>query len=62
MKVEIKRESLLIIPESEQDRAFIEDTLGLSKTESKLEIERINDVSLGFQSDDKFVLKIKKNE
>lgn len=62
MKLEIKRDILLIIPENEQDKAFIEDTLGISKNGETVGIKRVNDVSLGFQSDDKFVLKLEKTK
>lgn len=60
MKIDIKRNSLIIIPENEQDRAFIEDTLGLKDDETTLEIKRVNDVSLGFHTEDRFVLKLGK--
>ena len=64
MKIECKRSSLTILPESAQDRAFIEDTLGLDKTGTSLKIERIDDVRLGFAEPETFVLKVegKKNE
>lgn len=60
MRLEIKRNHLLLVPENEQDRAFIEDTLGLTKNGETIGIKRVNDVALGFQSDDKFVLKLEK--
>jgi len=60
MKLEIKRKTLLIIPENDQDISFIEDTLGVTKNGEKTSLERVNDVSLGFNHNDKFVLKLGK--
>ncbi len=60
MKLELKRNSLIIIPESDQDNAFIEDSLGLLQNGAKIEAEKVNDINLGFKSDSKFVLKIEK--
>lgn len=60
MKLEIKRDAILILPENEQDDSFIEDTLGLKQNGFKLEVERVNEVTMGYQKNDRFVLKIKK--
>ena len=57
MRIEIKRNCLVIIPECEQDTSFIEDTLNV-KTGEELKISKISDISLGFTKDDTFVLKI----
>lgn len=60
MKLEIKKDSIVVIPESEQDSAFLEDTMGFKQDGGKAEITRINDVSLGFHNKEKFVLKLEK--
>ncbi len=57
MRIEIKRDALLIIPEDELDRAFIEDTLHLKAAGDALAFERVNDVALGYQKTDAYVLK-----
>lgn len=59
MRIEIKRNCLVIIPECEQDTSFIEDTLNV-KTGEELNIIKVKDVSLGFTKDESFVLKIEK--
>lgn len=51
---------MIIIPETDQDNAFIEDSLGMSLNGAKIDAEKVNDVNLGFKSDSKFVLKIEK--
>lgn len=60
MKLEIKRDAIIILPENPQDDSFIEDTLGLKQNGAKVEVERVNDVSMGYSQNDRFVLKIKK--
>lgn len=59
MKLEIKRDALLVIPENDQDRAFLEDTLQCAKPGDLLQLERVSNVTLGFAKDDEFVLKSK---
>ena len=56
MKVEIKRKQLVVEPENEQDRAFIEDTLGLKTKDSTLVLKRVDSVKLGFAKPDEYVL------
>lgn len=58
MKIEITRDSIIILPETAQDDSFIEDTLGFKQNGAKMEIERVNDVSAGYLKTDRFVLKI----
>ena len=60
MKLEIRRDAIIILPESPQDDSFIEDTLGFKQNGAKLEVERINEVTMGYTQNDRFVLKIKK--
>jgi len=49
MKIELDRWTIKIIPENEQDVAFIEDTMGLYKDGQTIEIERIDDDRGGFR-------------
>ena len=58
MKIDLKRDAILIIPESDQDRAFIEDTLKLTKSGDSVSVHRIDDVILGFAKPETFVLKV----
>lgn len=58
MRLELKRTSLIIVPETDQDRAFIEDTLSLKDEGAEIKLARVSDVSMGFKSTDAFVLKI----
>ena len=60
MRIEIKRDCLLIVPEDARDVAFVEDTLGLTKNGEILGIKRVNDVTMGFQNGEKFVLRLDK--
>jgi len=46
MKMEITRNSIRIIPEDEQDIAFIEDTLGLVKEDDFINLKRISPLGL----------------
>lgn len=63
MKVEIRRRALWIIPENEQDKAFIEDTLGMTGAGETLRVKRINSVSrLYCSKTDSFILKLEKDE
>lgn len=48
MKLQINRDSISIIPETDQDKAFIEDTLSLKESGDKISLTRINEVGLGF--------------
>lgn len=57
MRLEIKKSAILVIPESDQDRAFLEDTMRLQQG-GVLPCARVNDVELGFQRSDRFVLRI----
>lgn len=57
MKIELKRNNLVIIPENFQDSAFIEDTLGMKKDGDIITLKRVNDIQLGFASSDQYVLK-----
>lgn len=54
MKLELKRNSIVIIPETDQDKSFISDSVGTKN----IKTEKVNAVSLGFHSEDDFVLKI----
>lgn len=58
MRLELKRDSILIIPETEVDRAFIEDSLNVKSNGDSLIAKRVENVSLGYQKSDEFVLKI----
>tara|TARA_R100000808_G_scaffold423_1_gene2308 strand:+ start:7384 stop:7704 length:321 start_codon:yes stop_codon:yes gene_type:complete len=51
MKIEFDRFTIRIIPENEQDVAFIEDTMGLSEDGSQISIERIDseNINMGFR-------------
>ena len=51
MKIEFDRFTIRIIPENEQDVAFIEDTMGLCEDGSTLSIERIDseNIEMGFR-------------
>jgi len=45
MQLRIDRHTLLIIPETEQDIAFLEDTLGLHEDGDTIKFERVNDAT-----------------
>ena len=51
MKIEFDRFTIRIVPENEQDVAFIEDTMGLCKDGSEISIERIDseNIEMGFR-------------
>ncbi len=57
MKLDLKRDALLIIPESDADRAYIEDTLGLDANGAHAVLTRVCDVALGYAKADLYVLK-----
>lgn len=57
MRIELRRDALLVITESDQDRAFIEDTLGIKNGGDSIPLIRINNVTSGFQQSDTYVLK-----
>lgn len=57
MRIETRRDTMLIIPESDQDRAFIEDTLGMKGCESTISFSRLCDVAMGYHKPDSYVLK-----
>lgn len=57
MKLDLKRDALLIIPETEQDRAYVEDTLGMKTAGAQISLERVADVTLGYAKLDSYVLK-----
>jgi hypothetical protein len=61
MRLELKRNALLIIPEGDQDQAFIEDSLGLKANGASLPVARINNVTLGYADNKAYVLKIESN-
>jgi len=46
MKMEIGQSRILIIPENEQDEAYIEDTLGAKKGNANLNCRRVNAMGL----------------
>lgn len=47
MKFEIRRHSIVVIPETDEDRAYIEDTLGLKKDGDALLLRRKNAMGIG---------------
>tara|TARA_Y100001938_G_C7842643_1_gene306869 strand:- start:261 stop:581 length:321 start_codon:yes stop_codon:yes gene_type:complete len=51
MKIEFDRFTIRIIPENEQDVAFVEDTMGLCEDGSTISIERIDseNIEMGFR-------------
>ena len=51
MKIKFDRFTISLIPENEQDVAFIEDTMGLSEDGSQISIERIDseNIEMGFR-------------
>ena len=51
MKIEFDRFTIRIVPENEQDVAFIEDTMGLYKDGVEISLERIDseNVEMGFR-------------
>jgi hypothetical protein len=57
MKLDLRRECIVIIPESDQDVAFIEDSLGLKKNGDMIACQRVNEVAMGFVKNDLFVLR-----
>jgi hypothetical protein len=59
MRIEVRQKCLLIIPECDQDSAFIEDSLGV-KTGEELKVTKVPDVKMGFVNNDSYVLKIEK--
>jgi hypothetical protein len=62
VRIELKRDALLIVPENDQDKAYIEDTLGLTCPGQTAEVTRVNDVSMGFSKPDSFVLRVWSDE
>ncbi len=57
MRLELKRDALLIIPESDADRAYIEDTLKIRTDDDALTLGRVTDVAFGYNKTDSYVLK-----
>lgn len=57
MRLDLKRDAILIIPESDVDQAFIEDSLGLKRDGDTLTLKRVEEVALGYKRPDSFVLK-----
>lgn len=57
MKLDLKRDALLIVPECDADRAYIEDTLGLKTDRATAVLRRVCDVALGYAKTDTYVLK-----
>lgn len=62
MRLDLKRDSIVIVPESEQDRAYLEDTFGIKDENSEIRFKKISDVALGFQKPESFVLKGEPNK
>jgi len=58
MRIELKRNSLIIVPETDQDKAFLEDSIGLKTDGDKVDIRRVAEVKMGFKNDGEFVLKV----
>lgn len=46
MKFEVERNRILIIPQNEEDTAYIEDTLGLKEEKAEITARRINAIGL----------------
>lgn len=46
MRLEINRKGILVIPNSEEDEAYIEDTLGLLNDGDSIPLKRINAFAL----------------
>jgi hypothetical protein len=46
MKFEIRRHGIVIIPEDDQDVAYIEDTLGLKHAGTYTDLTRVNQMDL----------------
>lgn len=42
MKFELERKRILIVPQTEEDKAYIEDTLGLTNVGDSISLKRIN--------------------
>lgn len=57
MRIETKRDAMIIVPESDQDRAFIEDTLGMKDCNAVISFSRLCDVAMGYHKADSYVLK-----
>ena len=55
MKLELKRDAILLLPEDDQDKAFIEDTLAC-KENGELAFKRVCDVSLDYAKKRKLCL------
>ena len=47
MKFELERERILIILQTEEDEAYIEDTLGLKNEEDLIPLNRVNVFNTG---------------
>jgi hypothetical protein len=58
VKLEVKNRAIVIVPENDQDRAFIEDSLKLTKNGAAMNATRVEDVALGFTTPDSFVVKL----
>lgn len=56
MKLDIKRHCIVLSPDDDKDRAFIEDTLGLTENGMHIKLERINNIEMGFGKVDTFAL------
>ncbi len=51
MQVKIKKDRLVIMPETEQDLAFLEDTMSLKKEGDRVELVRSNAIPHGARSE-----------
>jgi hypothetical protein len=58
VRIELKRNALLIVPESDADRAYIEDTLNLNEADQTAELVRVDDVTAGFHQHHSYVLRV----
>ena len=46
MKLEVSRYHMTVVPETEQDRAYLEEVLGMKNNEDQCTAERINAMGL----------------
>ena len=58
MNLIIKRNHIIIVPESDQDKSFLEDSLKLTENGKEIKCSRIDDVACGFQNNSSYVIKI----
>jgi hypothetical protein len=58
MRLDLKRDGIVIVPENEQDRAYLEDTLHAKKSGTQIKASRVDDVALGYSKPESFVVKV----